>query len=318
MQRYVLALMYFSTEGEGWHRTHNFLNTSSGECNWMETGITCNEFGVITELDFCKSYPQSMEKGAIPFLSVCASFCFLSILSCLWESGFTNLLIDLSSNMSLSFFILPFSGSVHKPANNNMRGQLPHEVLSLTNLVRLNLRDNTLQGTVPSEGLEKLTLLKELNLAVNKLKGTIPSATTLLPQIEILEYAENSMGGTLPEDISRLTKLSTLTISSNAFTGSIPLSFFFMKQVTYFNFIRNQLTGTIPTEVGQMSMLTRLALVGNKLNSTIPSELGKLRQIINMQVSWEWLNDRFDIGFIVVGEARNGCGNHGYHIEKDV
>ena len=53
LQRYVLALFYFATKGAEWHRENIFLDPGH-ECNWMETGITCQENGFITELDLCE------------------------------------------------------------------------------------------------------------------------------------------------------------------------------------------------------------------------------------------------------------------------
>ena len=53
LQRYILAVTYFALSGPQWSRKHTFLNVTN-ECLWMDEGITCDELGIISELDMCK------------------------------------------------------------------------------------------------------------------------------------------------------------------------------------------------------------------------------------------------------------------------
>ena len=77
LQRYVLALLYFSTDGTNWGRYHVFLDPGH-ECTWMITGITCSEDGVITELDFCECPTRGyvvLTVSLLLFLSACLFLC---------------------------------------------------------------------------------------------------------------------------------------------------------------------------------------------------------------------------------------------------
>ena len=50
LQRYIVALIYYSTEGLRWNNNWGYLGTKS-ECDWY--GMKCNE-GKVIEINFCK------------------------------------------------------------------------------------------------------------------------------------------------------------------------------------------------------------------------------------------------------------------------
>jgi hypothetical protein len=56
-QYYVLAMLYFSTSGEGWGDQLNFTFMPS-VCDWnkgFESGVFCNEDDLVVDLNHCKS-----------------------------------------------------------------------------------------------------------------------------------------------------------------------------------------------------------------------------------------------------------------------
>jgi hypothetical protein len=56
VERYVLAMLYFATRGEGWGDQRNFLSaTSVCEWNMLEKGVFCNEEDLVVALDLRKS-----------------------------------------------------------------------------------------------------------------------------------------------------------------------------------------------------------------------------------------------------------------------
>jgi hypothetical protein len=56
VERYVLAMLYFATSGEGWGGQRNFLSaTSVCEWNMSEIGVFCNEEDLVVALDLRKS-----------------------------------------------------------------------------------------------------------------------------------------------------------------------------------------------------------------------------------------------------------------------
>jgi hypothetical protein len=56
VERYVLAVLYFATSGEGWGDQRNFLSPSS-VCEWhmWERGVACNEDDLVVALNLHKS-----------------------------------------------------------------------------------------------------------------------------------------------------------------------------------------------------------------------------------------------------------------------
>ena len=59
VQRYVLAVLYYSTQGWAWHDTFDFLSEKN-ECDWNNDyngyilGVICDEAGIIHKLDLSK------------------------------------------------------------------------------------------------------------------------------------------------------------------------------------------------------------------------------------------------------------------------
>ena len=55
-QRYGLAMFYFSTNGQSWNKTDNWLTSSSHECDWF--GIDCEGNNFVEDINLRKSYRQ--------------------------------------------------------------------------------------------------------------------------------------------------------------------------------------------------------------------------------------------------------------------
>jgi Leucine-rich repeat (LRR) protein len=60
-------------------------------------------------------------------------------------------------------------------SDNNLVGEIPNEIVALTDLKELNLHKNSISGVIPFN-LEYLKELVVLDLSFNKLTGTIPSS----------------------------------------------------------------------------------------------------------------------------------------------
>ena len=56
VQRYVLAVLYFSTLGPSWKDQFNFLSDIH-ECDWAEAGLICDENGTLAELEIGTCIP---------------------------------------------------------------------------------------------------------------------------------------------------------------------------------------------------------------------------------------------------------------------
>ncbi|MBB6461184.1 leucine-rich repeat domain-containing protein [Flammeovirga kamogawensis] len=79
------------------------------------------------------------------------------------------------------------------------------EVDSKNRVIKINLRGNNLNGTVPGS-IGNLQELKVLDLSDNKLKGTIPNQIRFLKKLSKLKIDHNSFNGMIDKGISELRK----------------------------------------------------------------------------------------------------------------
>lgn len=131
---------------------------------------------------------------------------------------------------------------------DNLRGQIPASLGTLTHLVYLFLDDNQLTGTIPSS-LGNLVNLIWLNLSFNELTGSIPTALGNLTNLEWLALNNNRLTGSLPASLGKLSKVANLELGSNQLSGLIPSSFGKLSNLRSLNLRGNQLSGEIPSEL---------------------------------------------------------------------
>jgi len=197
IQRYVLALVYFSTNGDKWLQCSSssfavdncgdenpfqgqtrFLSGAT-ECNWA--GIRCNESLCVTQIEF----EENNLEGTIPH--------------------------EIAEFKELEYWGME---------RGKLTGQIPTTISSLTNLFFIDLDYNELTGTIPSE-LLSLTKLRQLDLNDNKFSGSV-GIVEALNNLEFLQLHKNFFTGTISSNFSNLNNLRVLTIHTNELTGSLP------------------------------------------------------------------------------------------------
>ena len=134
IQRYALAVLYFSTNGLKWKKPLNWL-TDVHECEWKGDGGVrkCNEMGEVTDLSLWNGL-----SGTIP-----SEIMHLTKLEVLYLS------------------------------RNKLVGTIPSEISNLNRLTYLGLQHNKLTGSVPKESFASMSSLRYLYLEKNDLTGTI-------------------------------------------------------------------------------------------------------------------------------------------------
>ncbi|KAI2499862.1 hypothetical protein MHU86_14600 [Fragilaria crotonensis] len=152
------------------------------------------------------------------------------------------------------------------------------------NLLQVDLRENSLLGTLPVE-LSWLESLEKLNLKDNSLYGQIPREFGEFKSLAYLQFARNDLTGTLPTELARVTNLETIGLSGNALEGEIPTQYAALTLLARLRLDENNFSGNIPTEFGSMTSLELVDLFGNSLKGTIPTELGGLPRLANLTVS---------------------------------
>jgi len=142
---------------------------------------------------------------------------------------------------------------------NNLVGNLPTELGSLTNLTYLDLGYNQLKGSIPSE-LGSLANLTGLDLSNNQLSGNIPTELGNLTDLSGLYLNNNQLNGSIPMEFGNLSILMELALNSNQLQGSIPIELNNLFSIISLD--DNQLSGTIP----DFSSLTGLSLERNNFS----------------------------------------------------
>ena len=169
-------------------------------------------------------------------------------------------------------------------SENELNGTIPSELGNLTNLERLKLSKNQLRGPIPPE-LGNLTNLKSLDLYENRLSGPIPPELGNLSDLDALALFKNNLRGEIPSELAELSKLRYLLLWGNQLDGSIPPELGRLTNLGWMYLSSNRLSGTIPTELENLTNLERLFLWENQLSGMIPSELGNLTHLTMLVLS---------------------------------
>ncbi|KAK2972457.1 hypothetical protein RJ640_003883, partial [Escallonia rubra] len=91
--------------------------------------------------------------------------------------------------------------------------------LDLVNII--DFSSNNLTGEIPEE-ITSLSTLGALNLSHNQLKGWIPHKVGGLHLLETLDLSSNHLSGQIPATMTSMTSLNHLNLSWNNFSGPIP------------------------------------------------------------------------------------------------
>ena len=169
-------------------------------------------------------------------------------------------------------------------SNNQLSGIIPPQLGNLSNLEWLYVPQNQLSGPIPPN-LGDLSNLKILFLDENQLSGQIPPELGSLSSLEALHLQNNLLDGGIPVELEGLSSLADLKLSDNLFSGSIPSELSSLSSLKEMYLDKNQLSGPIPPELGSLSALENLYLDDNQLTGPIPLELGSLSNLTALSLS---------------------------------
>ncbi|CAB9519411.1 Leucine Rich Repeat [Seminavis robusta] len=167
LQRFSLATLYYTTEGQAWTRGGQWLSFDQHECSWDERVIECegmweedNYFGgVVTAIKLLRNRLE----GSIP-----------NELSLLSNVG----VVDLSGN--------------------ELKGSMPYTIGNMNNLTSLVLDDNQLSGQIPSE-MGLLTSLRRFSAQDNSLNGTLAPELGDMIDLSDLVLSRNQISESIME-----------------------------------------------------------------------------------------------------------------------
>lgn len=279
IQRYVLATLFFSTNGNDWTETYEWLSDDH-ECNW-----NMEEKDWLLDMTPTMHGVECDDKGFFDFDGK------PHVIGIRLDSNNLDgpLPAEISALSSLEGIYL---------GNNALVGSLDENIFALPKLREIDLAQNDLLGKIPtnlSEGLSKI------DLTSNRLVGSIPESIWVLDQLRYLGLGNNpDLTGAISPKISNTNleyiNLSNVDLSGSSLPDSIgaldlivfeasncgltgPLSDIFrnsIQRIQTVDLSENLLTGDIPMSLSGLHMsLSTLNLESNKISGQIPWGLAK-------------------------------------------
>jgi hypothetical protein len=189
LERYVLAVLYFATSGPNW--LWPYLSDED-VCNWnldpAFAGVYCGTDSNNETFVNRVVLVSNNLRGTLP-----------------WE---LVLLTDLEY-IDIS--------------DNRVTGPIPTRINELTKLGTLSAYINDLTGPLPTS-FSNVTF--SIDLTQNALTGSIPSDwAELMPNLQSLSVALNSLNGTIPTEFGTIIPLDSFRFYGNSITGSVDETF---------------------------------------------------------------------------------------------
>ncbi|CAB9520607.1 LRR receptor-like serine threonine-protein kinase [Seminavis robusta] len=294
---FAMATLYFSTDGENWNHTDNWLSYNHSVCQWyssLEGQIPCDDARsdilqelVLVDNGLHGSLPE--ELGLLTNL-ITISLSNNELTGVLPSKALSTL--TMLEQMDLSY--------------NSMRGRIPSEVGHLQSLEILMLQQSMLTNPLPTE-LGMATNLQYFNFGNNPrsrweslfteigqltnlhtlimpyifiLTGDLPEEFFNLTSLINLDFkGVGQLNSTLPTLIGQLTNLETLELTQASFQGPLPTELALLTGLVNFNAELNQFTSTIPVDVGNMTNLKNFLVCNNEFTGSIPEEIGGMTSV---------------------------------------
>jgi Leucine-rich repeat (LRR) protein len=308
IQRYVLSVLYFATNGPSWKHRVYWL-TGQHECGWQyvicsdvqeennnatdagknkrqKIGLTGDKFNPENMDDDFSDFADSdlgLGKGRIitGLKLFDNGLAGNSLPLELVELKYLHIL-DLGSNDLVGTIETYFSRFTHLRElylnRNEFHGRLDANMTKgLTKLKVLSLGRNFLTGMVDDQFFQDLTSLENLSLEYNQLSGVIPTVLGNMKALQQIRLGGNALQGKIPLSLeSNLPNLQRLWLQDNKLTGTIPSSIFCDASSTLVDLRlqNNSFVGNIPNVDCTMDKLELLSMGSNELEGSIPNDFG--------------------------------------------
>lgn len=291
VERFALAVFYFSTTGDSWIRRDGWLpRDGQSECNWF--GVSCSTGGLVTSLKLEFNNVNGRLPSELGLLAKLTSLVIRNppksvpsmtgeIPRSLGELEELKTLVITGNNFSSQRIPQELGKlgllEVLDLSANAFEGDLPTSFERLSNLREFVIEDNNLSSGVPDRLFRGMKKLETVNLRRNNI-SSLPSSIGNLVSLRKLQVSDNELIQ-LPPQLWSLVSLQELDISANGFQGPVPTSIGLMRGLSEVSLSTNNFAGGIPTELGMLVRTTRLDLSHNKLTGQIPTQLAQLFQL---------------------------------------
>jgi len=257
IQRYVLAVYYYSTGGDTWIQCKAVTNDSPSDCDAAITRFYTGRDNFLSAADECYWFSIGCQNGIV-----------------------TD--IRLAGNNNLTGTIPPEIGElVHLEDldlfRNDIGGQIPSEIGNLKKLKFMDATLNAFTGTIPDTMFE-LTELSHLDLKANQLTGSLPDKFNRLSDLKFIYLSKNQFTGSLPSSLGgsvpMMSNVKIISLTENQFTGPIPDTWYGgLPNLETLDITDNSLTGNLSPEIKNWGSLRVLFMDKNRFSGMLPSEL---------------------------------------------
>jgi len=271
IQRYVMAVYYYSTKGEDW-------------ANCGASSATCNPSGVTNKgsnTSACYSGADQRWLSKDPSCKWCGNNCDDPLYpDCITQINLDNInqggtLPQELKNITYLYFFSNEDGTIS--------GTIPPQLGLLKNLSFFDINFQDVQGTIP-DAFYKLDNLTTLDLNDNKMTGTISSDICNLKDLFFFQAGNdddgsNNFGGsTLPSCIGSIPTLAVFDVSNSNLKGNIPP--FNNPNLSFLDVGDNDFTGSLTgPNWSNLKNLETLVLSGNPIDGTIPTTIGEIKTL---------------------------------------
>ncbi|XP_054806292.1 receptor-like protein 7 [Prosopis cineraria] len=280
----------------------NFSNLTRLGLSFCELSGTfpLNVFRVKTLTFIDISYNTGLS-GSLPNFPLNGSLQTLVVSRTNFTGGLPNSISNLTNLSKLDLSNSQFSGrlphSISKLtelsyldlSNNNFRGPIP-SFGTAKKLTHLDLSGNVLSGQISSPGrFEGLQNLVSITLRNNSINGSIPSSLFTLPSLQIIDLSNNQFNqldefSTVPSSV-----LNSLDLSSNNLSGLIPWSIFQLRALIVLQLSSNKFNGPMPLDMlAELRNLHSLDLSHNNLSinmTVLDSHLSPFPNITSLKLA---------------------------------
>ncbi|PON83298.1 Tyrosine-protein kinase [Trema orientale] len=107
-------------------------------------------------------------------------------------------------------------------SNMGLKGNFPRGIKYCTYLTGLDLSNNRLSGTIPSDIGSLLPFVTTLDLSNNDFSGEIPKGLANCSYLNVLKLDHNRLTGNVPEELRLLSRINQFTVANNILSGQVP------------------------------------------------------------------------------------------------
>ncbi|KAK4492130.1 hypothetical protein RD792_002927, partial [Penstemon davidsonii] len=133
--------------------------------------------------------------------------------------------------------------------NNNLSGYLPPELYAMPKLLILQLDNNNFGGSIIPSSYGNMSRLLKLSLRNCSLQGPIPDWSNM-PSIAYIDLSLNQLNGSIPTG-ALSENITTIDLSNNYLTGTLPASFSRLPLLQKMSVANNSLSGSVPSTIWQ-------------------------------------------------------------------